>query len=249
MPVGSDRRPLAIVGNLNVDQWVQTVERFPAWDEEIVVDSVRLELAGTAGYLLRACRGLGLDAFAVSTVGDDDFGRFLLDGLAELGFDAAGVETLPREETPLGMIFVGPGGRRGILSTLGAHTQMDVAVAERHDERVAACAEVFLCGSYLLPRFGPAVALPYAQRLRARGQVVVFDPSWDPGGWGEATRRDTFALLREVDVYLPNDEELTRLTGAVGWEEALAVVAGLAGETVVKRGAAGAVYAGTEGHV
>ena len=24
--------PLAIVGNLNPDQWVQTVERFPTWD-------------------------------------------------------------------------------------------------------------------------------------------------------------------------------------------------------------------------
>lgn len=241
-PLSPALAPLAIVGNLNVDQWVGPVERLPAWDEELVVDSARVELAGTAGYLLQACRGLGWDAFAVSTIGDDVFGRVVLEAVADLGFDASGVEVIAGLETCLGIVFVGPDGRRSILGTLGAHARMDPAAAQRHDARVAACPEVFLCGAYLLPRFGPADALPYAEGLRARGQTVVFDPSWDPSGWGEATRRDTLALLRAVDVYLPNEEELTRLTGTPGWEAALNAVAGLAGETVLKRGPAGAVY-------
>ena len=235
---------LAVVGNLNVDQWVRTVDRFPAWDEELLVDSARLELAGTAGYILQACRGLGIDAFVVSTIGDDVFGRFVLGRLRELEFDASGVEVLRGEETAVGMIFVGPAGRRGILSTTGAHARMDAAVAERHDGRIAGCEEVFLCGSYLLPRFGPAAALLSARALRARGQTVVFDPSWDPGGWSERTRRDTFELLGVVDVYLPNEEELMGLTGTSDPRAALAEVDGLAGETVVKRGARGAVFLG-----
>lgn len=235
--------PIALVGNLNVDQWVQTIERFPAWDEEIVVDSSRIELAGTAGYLLLACRGLGLDGFVVSTIGDDAFGAFLEGELSRLGADPSGVEVLPDEQTCLGIIFVGPGGERSILTTLGAHAHMSLAVAQRHDERVATCAEVVLCGAYVLPRFGPADLLTYAQSLRARGQLVAFDPSWDPGGWGEPTRRDTLALLPAVDVYLPNDTELIHLTGAPTWEAALDSVANLPGETVLKRGAAGAVYA------
>ena len=234
--------PLAIVGNLNVDQWVGPVDRLPDWDEELVVDSARIELAGTAGYLLRACHGLGWDALAVSTIGDDDFGRVVLHELAALGADASAVEVVPGQETGLGIIFVGPDGRRSILGTLGAHAVMEPAVADRSDARVAECPEVLLCGTYLLPRFGPAAALPYAERLRARGQTVVFDPSWDPSGWGESTRRDTLALLAAIDVYMPNDEELTRLTGAPDWQAALDIVAPIAGETVLKRGRHGAVY-------
>lgn len=243
MTRASAARPLALVGNLNVDQWVQTVARFPDWDEEVLVDSVRLELAGTIGYALLAARGLGLEAVVVSTLGDDAFGRFVLDALAGLAVDASAVETLPGAETAVGIVFVGPDGRRSILSTLGAHAEMGVATARRHDDTVAACAEVLLCGAYLLPRFSPADLLPYARGLRARGQVVAFDPSWDPGGWGERTRRDTLALLDAVDVYLPNEEELTRLTGTTSLDAALAAVAPLAGEIVVKRGAGGAVYA------
>lgn len=244
----SGDRPLAVVGNLNVDQWIQTVERFPRWDEEVTVDSARIELAGTAGYALLACHGLGLDGFVVSTIGDDIFGRFIQQRLASLDIDATGIDVVPGEETSLGMIFVGPDGRRGILSTLGAHRCMTVDVAERHDDRIAGCAEVFLCGNYLLPSFSPAAALPYARTLRARGQTVVFDPSWDPGGWSEQTRTETYELLPAVDVYLPNEEELLHLTGRSTWRESLAAVTGLAVETVVKRGAAGAVYTGPDGY-
>jgi sugar/nucleoside kinase (ribokinase family) len=100
-----------------------------------------------------------------------------------------------------------------------------------------------LCGSYVLPRFGPAEALPYATALRARGQLVAFDPSWDPAGWSEANRAATLALLPEVDVYIPNEPELLHLIGKDCLDNAIAVVAALAGEVIVKRGADGAVYA------
>lgn len=241
MPI-DDNHPIAIVGNLNVDQIITPIDRFPAWDEELIVDEARIELAGTAGYLMLAANGLGLNPYVVSTIGDDMFGDFLQSEVKALGTAASGIEVVPGFATSLGMIFVGREGQRGILTVLGAHAVMDVAVAERHDADVVRCPEVFLCGTYLLPRFSPMAALTYARKLRARGQTVVFDPSWDPCGWSEATLRDTLALLREVDVYLPNEEEICHLTGVPTWQDAIDRVAGTAQEIVVKRGAAGAIY-------
>jgi sugar/nucleoside kinase (ribokinase family) len=241
--------PIGIVGNLNVDQWIQTVERFPVWDEEIVVDSVRLELAGTAGYLLLASEALGIPAVTVSAIGDDAFGAFLQEELRAIGAEMRGIEVLPGRETCLGMIFVSEGGHRAIMGTLGAHAEMSVAVADRHDERIADCAEVVICGTYLLPKFGPAEAMPYARRLGQRGQIVAFDPSWDPAGWIAETRAGTLALLAEVDVYLPNETELLHLTGDSRLDAAVELVAGLAGEVVVKRGADGALFARGEERV
>ncbi|HVL23186.1 MAG TPA: carbohydrate kinase family protein [Thermomicrobiales bacterium] len=236
-------RPLAIVGNLNVDQIVATVHRFPAWDEELIVDSSHLELAGTAGYLALAAKGLGMEPFVVSTVGDDSHGAFLREQLAANDIDDRGVETIRGAATSLGIIFVGDRGQRGILTVLGAHEQMSVAVAARHDARIAACAEVFLCGNFLLPTFAPKHVWEYARRLRERGQVVVFDPSWDPGGWQPQTRAETLALLRNVDLFLPNEEEFCHLTGVTELDEGIAEVRRHAPETqvVIKRGAKGAL--------
>ena len=235
--------PLAIVGNLNVDLWVAPVTRMPARDEEVIVDSARLELAGTAGYMAHACRVVGIEPRIVSTIGDDAFGRATLDGMAAIGAPTAGVEVVPGEETSLGIVLIAPDGSRGLLSTLGAHRFMDVEVARRHDASVAPCAEVMLCGTYLLPRFGPADVLGYAAALRARGQLVAFDPSWDPAGWPPATRQATYALLGETDVFLPNEEELRQLTGARTLAAAVDAVVARAGEVVVKRGREGALWA------
>lgn len=235
--------PFGIVGYLNLDLWVGPVTRFPGPDEEVLAGSSRLELAGTAGYVLQAALALGLEPRVVSTIGDDAFGTMLLADLERRGCGTAGVEVVAAEETSLGIIFVGEDGSRGILTTLGAHERMDPAVAERHDGWIAPCADVLLCGAYLLPRLGPEALAPYAATLRGRGQVVAFDPSWDPAGWPEATRLGTMRLLPSIDVYLPNEPELLALTGRDDLDAALAAVDGTAGEVVVKRGESGAVYA------
>lgn len=235
--------PVAIVGNLNLDQWIGPIDRFPDWDEEIIVGSSRLELAGTAGYMLQAALGLGMTGIVVSTIGGDPYGALVLDELRQLGAETGGVEVLPAAETCLGMIFIGSEGQRAILATLGAHAEMNLDVVCRHDDRIAACGDVLLCGMYLLPKLSAQDILPYAQAVRARGQQVFFDPSWDPAGWTPQTREGTLALLRDVDVYLPNETELLHLTGASDLDDALDQVCQLAGEVVVKRGADGALFA------
>jgi sugar/nucleoside kinase (ribokinase family) len=237
--------PLGIVGNLNVDQWVQTVTRFPRWDEEIVVDSSRIAFAGTAGYMLLATEALGLPGFVVSTIGDDYLGTFLQEELKRIGADSTGVEIIPGGETCLGIIFVGPEGQRSIMAVLGVHEVMDADIAWKHDAGIAQCPEVMICGSFVLPRFGPAAALPYARELRARGQTVAFDPSWDPGGWGDEVRRATMSLLAEVDIFLPNEHELIGLTGAIDLPGAIATIRERPKgprELVIKRGADGATF-------
>ena len=236
-----DSSAIAIIGNLNVDQIVSTVTRFPKWDEELLVDRSELVLAGTAGYIAIAASALGVDPFVVSTIGDDTSGEFLRQELARLGIPDRGIVTIPGEVTCVGIIFVGPGGERGILSVLGAHTRMSVDTARQFDAEVARCREVMLCGNYLLPEFAPHHVRDYARECRARGQVVAFDPSWDPAGWPEQTRKDTLALLEHVDIYLPNEEEICHLTGTATWQEAAAIVAPLVPELVIKRGANGAV--------
>ena len=235
-----DAAGIAIVGNLNVDQVVRTVTRFPEWDEELVVDAFHLELAGTAGYLAAAARGLGMDPFVVSTIGDDTYGEFIRQELSAAGIDSSGIATLPGMNTCLGIIFVGEHGERSILTVLGAHEQMSVEVARGHDAGIAGCAEVFLCGSYLLPEFRPGMLVDYARDLRARGQTVVFDPSWDPEGWPDATQAETYALLAEVDLFMPNDQELARLTRTQRWQDGVDALAHTGCQVVVKRGADGA---------
>ncbi len=237
----SDDRPapLGIVGNFNADLVLGPFDRMPEWDEELAAPHGGLWTAGAAGYLALAARALGMQPRIVSTLGQDAMGRLLLANLQDLGIPTGGISVLDGEASPLSVVVVGPDGRRGILSVPGAHERMDLCVYRAHRDFLAGCAELVICGSYLLPALGPVQALEMARDAHAHGQVVAFDPSWDPAGWPEATRRATLDLLAEVDVYLPNEVELLRLTGASAWEEGLRQVTRLCPETVVKRGRKG----------
>jgi len=238
-PPGDRPAPLGIVGNFNADIVLGPFDRMPEWDEELTAPGGGLWTAGTAGYLALAAQALGVEPRIVSTLGDDAMGRLLLADLEARGIPTGGISVLDGEASPLSVVVVGPGGRRGILSVAGAHARMDLSVYRARRDFLAACAEVVICGSYLLPSLGPAQAIEVARDARVRGQVVAFDPSWDPAGWPEATRQATLALLAEVDVFLPNEAELCRLTGTPTWEEGLRQVARLCPETVVKLGSEG----------
>lgn len=238
-----DLRPLAIVGNLNVDLWVRSVDRLPDPGQETIVDTARLELAGTAGYVLLACRALGLPTLPVSSIGDDALGQFTLRTLADLGTTSSGILVFPGTETPISIVLVAPDGDRSILSTLGAHTLLDIDAVRAFDSAIAAYPDVFLCGTYLLPRLSPARIQPYAAELRRRGQTVFFDPSWDPGGWSLPIRNDTLVLLRDVDVFLPNETELLHLLDVSDLDAAIRTILTFVPEVIVKRGDRGALHA------
>ncbi|HYF79717.1 MAG TPA: sugar kinase [Symbiobacteriaceae bacterium] len=232
--------PMGIVGNFNADLVVGPVSHMPAWDEEVLADGCNLWTAGTAGYMALAAQALGMEPRIVSAIGDDQTGRSLLADLARRSIPTAGIALLPGERTPMGIVVVGPGGKRAILSFNGAHDRLDRAVYEGARASLAGCAELIICGTYLLPRLGPAEAAWIARGARQQGQLVIFDPSWDPAGWPAATRQATLALLSEVDIYMPNEPELLALTGAASWQEGLETVGRLCPEVVVKRGGEGA---------
>jgi len=89
---------------------------------------------------------------------------------------------------------------------------------------------------------GPGVPA-FIRAARALGAKVMLDMSL-----GEERNRDPILeCIPLADVFVPNEDELIRLTRAASFEAA--VTAGLAWRTpvVVKRGAAGAVVAGPDG--
>ena len=77
------------------------------------------------------------------------------------------------------------------------------------------------------------------RRARAAGLTVSLDPGWDP----REVFVDLVPVLDAVDVFLPNEEEALRISGAPDVDGALAALAARVPLVVVKRGPRGAVAA------
>jgi sugar/nucleoside kinase (ribokinase family) len=235
---------VVVLGDANPDLIVRGDDVVPAFGQaERLVDEATLTIGGSGGIFACAASRLGLAVAFVGVVGDDRFGRYMLEELAANGVDTTGVVIDPERPTGLTVVLSTPDDR-AMLTAPG--TVGDLR-ADLIDRDVLGQARHVHVSSYYLQR-GLAPDLPHLfAELRADGTTTSVDPNWDPSGrWDEALLR----LLPSVDVFLPNEMEALSLAHISELDRAIATLreAG-AGVVAVKRDGQGAVGADASGLV
>lgn len=235
-----DAPRLVVAGNANVDLILGPVAPWPRPGTEVVVEQASWRVGGALGNSALALAGLGVAADLVWDVGDDAMGGWLTAELAAAG----GPPRRVAAPTSVTVAVAHPDGERTFLSHLG-HLE-----ASAPDALLGAVARtgpgdvVFVGGSFLLPRWRPALADAFAA-ARARGARTALDTGWPPSGWDAGTRDELWRTLAHVDLFLPNLEEARGLVDAPTADAAALLErldAAVAGRTVLKLGAAGAAW-------
>jgi sugar/nucleoside kinase (ribokinase family) len=234
-----------VVGEINPDIVISDPDPVPRFGEvERVVSSVTMTVGSSSAILACGAARLGLRVAFVGVVGDDAFGRFMLDGMAGRGVDVSACAVDPAEPTGATVILTS-GRDRAMLTAMGSIGAFDVdAVPEALLDRAR---HVHSGGFYLQPRSRDRLPAFFAS-ARARGITTSFDTNWDPTERWDGGVRD---MLRAADLFFPNAAEATRIVGLDDPELAAPALAQTGAEgrrdggpiVVVKRGAVGAVAA------
>jgi sugar/nucleoside kinase (ribokinase family) len=234
-------KTVSVIGNLNVDLLVSPVRELPPPGTDLPVENMEVRAAGAAGNTALTLAALGGPPRMVGCVGDDRFGRFLLDEFLAAGIDGA-VSVLPGEATGISIAFEAPGRDRSFLSLLGSLESFEASMVP---EDALTRDLVLLCGYFCLPLLRGGGALQLLGEARAAGALTLLDTGWDSGGWTDETRAEIKRLLPLVDVFLPNETEAEHLTGLGEPEEAALALQQLSGGWVVtKLGPRGCVAVG-----
>jgi hypothetical protein len=246
--VSGTTRPLAVIGNLNVDLIIGPVTPWPKSGTEINVDHDELRVGGQAGNSALAWEALGIDYALAANVGDDQFGRWLAES-----FGAHGA-TLPvsSEKTTLSVGITHPDGERTFFTTRGHLPRMNLA-------------DVFavLNGAYLADGYALLTAAFLTDDLTkdypalfdwadAHNISVALDTGWPLDGWTAANCEATRQWLSRCRIALFNEIETTTLAGLADPVEAARELWSHmpAGSVfVVKRGPDGAIAIGADGTV
>ncbi len=229
---------LIVAGNASVDLLLGPLTPWPRPGTEVLVEDAAWRVGGALGNTALALAGLGVPARLVWDVGDDMLAGWLA---AELRAAGDAPRRLPGPAS-LTAALNHPDGERTFVSHLG-HLALSEPDALAGAIDAAAPGDLLLVGgSFLLPRWRPALATLFA-RARARGVLTLLDTGWPSAGWTDALREELSSTLTHVDVFLPNLDEargLLALPDATP-RDALAGLGQLvAGRTVLKLGAAGA---------
>jgi sugar/nucleoside kinase (ribokinase family) len=226
---------LIVLGDCNPDLVLHGGDVEPQFGQvERVVERAELTIGGSAAIMACGAARLGLRTGLISVVGDDAFGRFMLDELEQRSVDVSGVVVDGTVTTGVSVVLV-KDEDRATLTALGSIA----ALSADHVDRglLHAARHVHVSSFFLLHALRPD--LPSLLReAREAGATTSVDPNWDPGEvWDSGLR----TVLAETDVLFVNEQEAMRITGSENVEEAAGELARHVETVVVKRGAAGAL--------
>lgn len=188
---------------------------------------------------------LGYQAGFMGQVGDDDFGHFLANTLAEAGVDVRGLRFSTEARTALAFVSLRKDGERSFM--FYRHPSADMLWRpEDVDASYAAGTRIFHYGSISLigepSRSATFTALAHARR---GGALISYDPNLRLALWpsAEDARAGMLAGWEHADLAKVSEEELEFLTGETDmaaaarklWHDRLKLL-------TVTRGAAGAAY-------
>ncbi len=203
---------LLVLGDCNPDLLLSGGAVEPAFGQiERVVEEAKLVIGGSGAITACGAARLGLRAGLVAVVGDDTFGRFMQESLAQRGVDVSGIAVDGERPTGVSVVLV-RGPDRAILTALGTIPELSAAVVD--DE--------------------PALL----SSARAAGATTSIDPNWDPREEWDGGLLDALA---DTDVLLVNGEEAKQIAGEDDVEAAAQKLAERGPLVVVKLGEDGAV--------
>lgn len=186
---------VAVVGSINRDLGVG-IDRMPSAGETVLGDDARWSAGGKGANQAVGCARLGLHVAMIGALGVDVIGDDLATTLADEGMD---LRAVARVDAPTGLavVFVDRSGESTIVVSPGANVHVTPSAVERSTETIRH-ARALVC----------QLEIPLASVIRAAEiaeGLVICNPA--PG------QPLPDALLANVDVLVPNRQELATLVG------------------------------------
>ncbi|WP_066250428.1 ribokinase [Neobacillus drentensis] len=189
---------VVVIGSLNVDLVTQ-VPHLPQAGETISSVKFQTNFGGKGANQAFALAKLGAEVAMIGKVGNDEYGRLLIDNLTESGVDTAAIQ---EDDGPTGMAFinVSSDGENNIVLVSGANHRIQPADIERHRRLLEQC-DIIIMQLEI-----PLEIVEYVLELASEyNKKVILNPA--------PAQKLSTSLLGKVHTLIPNETELQAITG------------------------------------
>ena len=229
------RFDVTIAGELNLDLILYGLPNELPPEREFLADRMMLTLGSSSAIVAHNLAALGSRVGFQSLIGDDPLGEIALDRLSASGVDVSGVRRVPGSTTTGITIILQRIGWRNILTYAG--TIANLSLKDLDFDSLLDSRHFHLSSLYLQRGLLPDVAELFRQ-AKAAGLTTSLDTNDDPQDQWDGGLQ---ALLKYVDVFLPNTREATCITGTADVNQAVNQLAKLVRLVIAKLGPDGAL--------
>ena len=202
------RDRVVCIGNLCADAIVRPVDMAKVERGKLhLMDAMSLHTGGCAANPSVDMARMGVPVAVMGRVGEDGFGRFVHQTLAEEGVDITGLRMLKEVPTSASVVMLDASGERTFLHCLGSNATLcedDIDFSLMDDVKY------LFIAAMLTPALDGEPAARVFQKAQAQGMVTLMDTAWDQTGrWMSAVG----PCLPYVDYFLPSIEEAEMISG------------------------------------
>ncbi|MEW6105339.1 MAG: carbohydrate kinase family protein [Bacillota bacterium] len=211
VPRRYERQPVIVFGDALVDH-VCEIELMPPVGGDAVIRSSEKHPGGAGLNTSTGLALLGVSCHLVTTVGDDEDGRYLRRHLESVGVGVSHVRS--GGTTGYVLSFVDSVGERTMFSYRGA-ASLPLEVTPGLEEALEHAPLILASGYGLQDAEQAELYLDAAERVGKAGGIVAFDPT---PVVGQLARSIVERMLAVADVVLANGSELRTLSGCENME-------------------------------
>ncbi len=225
---------VVVIGEINADLIIRG-NVVPLFGQiEQIVDDAKLVMGSSAVIFACGAAKLGLKTTFIGKVGDDMFGKFMIDSMNARGVDTSSVIIDPQIQTGLSVILTKQEDR-AILTYLGS---IPALIYDDIDfDLISQCRHLHLSSYFILDNLRPDIPILF-KKVKDMGLSVSLDTNYDPAEtWDDGVSE----AMKYVDLILPNETEVMALTGEKDKEKAIEKMALTVPIVAVKLGKQGAI--------
>ena len=223
-----------VAGELNIDMILDELEKFPVIGKEIIADKITVTLGSSSAIFASNLSSLGASVSFCGCIGNDSLGDKILNDLASKKVDIGNIIRSATADTGI-TVALNFNQDRAMITYPGAMNELkesDITHA-----MLKSAGHLHVSSVFLQPALKPGL-VDLFKKAKQSGLTTSLDPQWDPA---EEWQCDWSNLLPQVDVFLPNIEELKNITKKSTLTEAINSIKDSANIIVVKNSVEGAI--------
>lgn len=224
-----------VVGELNVDLILNSIESFPEMGKEKIAKDMTLTLGSSSAIFASNLSSLGAKVAFVGKIGDDAFGSLVKERLQDKKVSTEFINTSKLNTGAT--IVLNYSEDRAMVTYPGA--MEDLTIADIENDTLKSARHLHFSSYFLQPGIQPGL-LQLFKTAKENGLTTSLDIQWDPQEKWNFNYRE---VLPFVDVFLPNEQEALLLTQESVLENALSKLTSFGKLVVVKLGSKGSIAA------
>lgn len=223
-----------VVGELNVDLILNQLPEMPVPGREIFAGQMTLTLGSSAAILASNLSSFGMKVAIIGKIGTDLFGDVVISHLEKAGVHTGMIirDASLNTGASIGLQF---NGDRGMVTYAGAMKHLSLEDIPFNSLRQAR--HLHFSAYFFQPGMQPGLKSLFST-AKYMNLSTSFDMQTDPEHRWEI---DYQSILRHVDIFFPNENEIRQITRKTDTEEAIADVSRLVPVLALKLGEKGSL--------